>query len=107
MVSSMGAGNPPPAEGASVFGDYLRAKAAADRALQESGLEYTIVRPGGLTNEPGTGRVERRRAARDAARSRAPTSPPSSTPASLPRTIGRTFELITGEHPIDEALASL
>ncbi|HWC08050.1 MAG TPA: NAD(P)H-binding protein, partial [Solirubrobacterales bacterium] len=45
MVSSIGAGNPPP-EGGGVFGEYLRAKAAADRALESSGRESTIVRPG-------------------------------------------------------------
>ena len=44
IVSSMGAGNPP-AEGGDVFGEYLRAKAGADRALIESGLDYTIIRP--------------------------------------------------------------
>jgi nucleoside-diphosphate-sugar epimerase len=36
---------------------YLEAKRDADLALQDSGLRWTIVRPGGLTNDPGTGRV--------------------------------------------------
>ena len=36
---------------------YYEAKADADRALLESGLDYTIVRPGGLTDDPGTGLV--------------------------------------------------
>ena len=52
----MGAGNPP-AEGGDVFGEYLRAKAEADRALAASGLAYTIVRPGSLTDDPPTGLV--------------------------------------------------
>ncbi len=56
MVSSMGAADPP-ASGGDVFGEYLRAKAEADRALTASGLDFTIVRPGGLTDDPGTGRV--------------------------------------------------
>ena len=56
IVSSMGAGDPP-ADGGGVFGEYLRAKAGADRALVESGLDYTIVRPGSLTDDPPTGRV--------------------------------------------------
>jgi uncharacterized protein YbjT (DUF2867 family) len=55
MVSSVGAEAPP--EGDEVFSVYLRAKAAADAALQASDREWTIVRPGGLTNDPGTGRV--------------------------------------------------
>ena len=33
---------------------YYEAKADADRELAESGLDFTIVRPGGLTDEPGT-----------------------------------------------------
>ena len=51
IVSSMGADNPPP--GDDTFAVYLRAKAAADEALAGSGLDYTIVRPGSLTNDPG------------------------------------------------------
>jgi len=57
IVSAMGAAEPP-AEGGDVFGEYLRAKAEADRALAASGLEFTIVRPGGLTDAALTGRVE-------------------------------------------------
>src|SRR5882757_1122619 len=56
MVSAMGAADPP-AEGGDVFGEYLRAKAEADQALQRSGLDHTIVRPGGLTDDPPTGLV--------------------------------------------------
>ncbi len=37
---------------------YLEAKAGADSALETSGLAWTIVRPGRLTNEPGTGTVD-------------------------------------------------
>jgi len=55
IVSSVGAENPPGDD--DVFSVYLRAKAAADAAVQESDRDWTIVRPGGLTDEPGTGRV--------------------------------------------------
>ena len=54
MVSSRGAN--PEAEGDG-FAVYLRAKGRADRELELSGVPYSIVRPGGLTDEPGTGRV--------------------------------------------------
>ena len=55
MVSAMGARDPElPGDG---FAAYLRAKAQADAALASSGLDFTIVRPGGLTDEPGTGRI--------------------------------------------------
>ena len=55
IVSSVGAENPP--DGNDVFSVYLRAKAEADAAVQASGREWTIVRPGPLTDEPATGRV--------------------------------------------------
>jgi len=55
MLSSMGADNP------SIGGeleDYLKAKGNADDYLQKSGLAYTIVRPGALTNEEGSGKIQ-------------------------------------------------
>ena len=55
IVSSVGAENPPGDD--DVFSVYLRAKAAADAAVQASDRDWTIVRPGALTDEPGTGRV--------------------------------------------------
>src|ERR687897_1161023 len=56
MLSSMGAGDP--GGGSEAMRPYLIAKARADERLQESGLDYTIIRPGGLTNEEGTGRID-------------------------------------------------
>lgn len=55
MVSSVGTENPP--DGDDVFSVYLRAKAEADAAVQASTREWTIVRPGRLTDAPGSGRV--------------------------------------------------
>jgi nucleoside-diphosphate-sugar epimerase len=55
MVSSVGAENPPAGE--EVFSVYLRAKAEADAAAMASDRDWTIVRPGALTDEAGTGRV--------------------------------------------------
>ena len=40
-----------------IFQIYLRAKSEADAAVRDSGLDWTIVRPGGLTDDPGTGLV--------------------------------------------------
>jgi nucleoside-diphosphate-sugar epimerase len=55
IISSVGTENPP--DGDDVFSVYLRAKAEADQAVQASDLAWTIVRPGRLTDAPGTGRV--------------------------------------------------
>ncbi len=56
MLSSMGAGDPE--GGSEAMRPYLFAKARADERLQVSRLDYTIIRPGGLTDEEGAGRIE-------------------------------------------------
>jgi uncharacterized protein YbjT (DUF2867 family) len=53
VVSAVGAESPP--DGDDVFSIYLRAKAEADEAVMASDIDWVIVRPGGLTNDPGTG----------------------------------------------------
>jgi nucleoside-diphosphate-sugar epimerase len=55
IVSATGAEAPPP--GDDVFSVYLRAKAEADQAVQASDRQWTIIRPGRLTDDPGRGRV--------------------------------------------------
>jgi len=55
IVSSVGAEAPPAGE--DTFSVYLRAKAEADEAVRASDREWTIVRPGRLTDAPATGRV--------------------------------------------------
>ena len=55
MLSGIGVENPP--DGDDVSSVYLRAKAEADAAVIASDRDWTIVRPGGLTNDSGTGRV--------------------------------------------------
>lgn len=52
MISAMGAASPPPPGEGGVFGEYLRAKAAADAALAASGLEYTIGKTFDLVSGP-------------------------------------------------------
>lgn len=106
MVSAMGAADPPPA-GGDVYGEYLRAKADADRALVESGLDFTIVRPGGLTDEPGTGRV---RVGERLSRGKIPRADVAAVLAAVlaaDSTIGKTFDVVSGEVPVVRALAEL
>jgi nucleoside-diphosphate-sugar epimerase len=55
MVSGAGVEDPPSSD--KVFEVYLRAKAAADAAVEASELDWTILRPGGLTDDVGTGNV--------------------------------------------------
>ena len=100
MVSSINADANHP--GDDTFSVYLRAKGEADAELAASGLDYTIVRPGPLTNDRGTGRV-----ALDAGRGDVTRDDVAAVLAAVihePGTIGRTFELSGGETPIDQAL---
>jgi nucleoside-diphosphate-sugar epimerase len=57
IVSSVGAENPPPEGDDDVFSVYLRAKAQADAAVTASKRDWTVIRPGRLTDDSGTGRV--------------------------------------------------
>jgi uncharacterized protein YbjT (DUF2867 family) len=106
IVSSMGAGNPP-AEGGDVFGEYLRAKAGADWALAESGLDHTIVRPGGLTDDPPTGKVKTGSELEGGQISRADVAAVLAAVLPAANAIGKTFELVSGGTPIEAAVAGL
>ena len=103
IVSSMGA-EKAPADGAEGFGAYLRAKFEADEALRASGLDYTVVRPGGLTDDPGTGLVQ---IAEDTGRGQIPRADVAGVFVACldePGTIGKRFDLISGDTPIAAAL---
>ena len=106
MVSSIGADRPQAASGG--MRPYLEAKAGADQYLTASGLDYTIVRPGSLTDGPGTGRV---RLTTDLGnRGAVPRDDVAAVIAEVldaPNTIGVTFELFSGEVPVAEAVRSL
>lgn len=106
IVSSMGAADPP-TKGGDTFGEYLRAKAEADRALIASGLDYTIVRPGMLTDDPGTGRVTVASRLGRGEISRQDVAAVLLGSLDMQNTIGRDFDLVAGETPIEEALAAL
>lgn len=101
MISAMGLDKP---RGSEVFRVYQKAKAEADEALRKSGLDYTIIKPGRLTDEPGTGMVS---LAAELPRGEIPREDVAAVIAGvleLPETSGLTFDLISGRTPIDEAL---
>jgi uncharacterized protein YbjT (DUF2867 family) len=57
LVSSTGVDGPPAPGTDEVWAAYLRAKKAAEDAIRGTDLDWTILRPGRLTDDPGTGRV--------------------------------------------------
>jgi uncharacterized protein YbjT (DUF2867 family) len=88
-----------------IFRAYIRAKSEADADVRaRSALHTTIVRPGLLTDESGTGRV---RVADSTGRGEIPRADVAAVLLAVldsPATAGRTFEVIGGETPIAEAL---
>ena len=106
MVSSIGAQAPQSSGGSMVA--YLRAKAEADEHLRATDLDWTIVRPGGLTDDPGTGLIQ---ASTDlGSRGKVPRDDVAAVLAAClttPGTIGVTFELFAGDTPIASALGAL
>jgi uncharacterized protein YbjT (DUF2867 family) len=106
IVSSMGTDNMDPWPES--MRPYLEAKAEADEALRSSGLDWTVVRPGSLTNEPGTGTVNV--AERLGRRGQVPRDDVALVlleSLTTPNTVGKQFELLSGEVPVRDALAAL
>ena len=109
MISAMGAdrraddGTTDP-----VFAAYLRARAAADEeVLARDGLHTTVVRPGLLTDDPGTGLVS---IASNTGRGTVPRQDVAAVLVAVldaPATAGHTFELISGDRPISDAVAAV
>lgn len=93
--------------GDDVFDVYLRAKGRADDDLAESGLDYTVVRPGMLTDKEPTGLVELAPTVARGEISRADVASVLAAVLADPATIGKTFELVGGEDQIELALAQL
>ncbi|QOW20593.1 SDR family oxidoreductase [Lysobacter ciconiae] len=106
MVSSMGADTP--GQGPEGLQHYLAAKQAADEHLRESDLHYTIVRPGTLSDEAGSGRVE---IAKDLGRHG--TVPRDDVATVLlqvlgaKNTWGKQFELLSGTSSVSAAVAAI
>jgi uncharacterized protein YbjT (DUF2867 family) len=105
IVSSMGAN--PDTPGDDTFSAYLRAKGRADDAVRASGLDATVVRPGGLTNDAGTGRINLGRTVPRGQVTRDDVAAVLVAVLDSPNTIGRTVDLIGGDTPIAEAVKGI
>jgi nucleoside-diphosphate-sugar epimerase len=105
IISSVGAENPPADD--DVFSVYLRAKAEADAAVAASDREWTIVRPGALTDDAGTGRA---RLSAEPSRGRVSRDDVAAVLAALlarDDAAGKTLYVNGGEEPIEAALDSV
>jgi uncharacterized protein YbjT (DUF2867 family) len=90
-----------------VFAVYLRAKLGAEDDLRRRDLAWTILRPGHLTDDPGTGLV---RLAPSVPRGPVPRDDVAAVLLALldePRTAGRVLTLVSGDTPIAKAVAAV
>ncbi|HEV7468710.1 MAG: NAD-dependent epimerase/dehydratase [Pseudonocardia sp.] len=108
LVSSTGVDAEPSADRGEVWAAYLRAKKAAEEAIRATDLDWTILRPGLLTDAPGTGRVllaptpvEKGEISRD------DTACVLATLLDAPYTAGMVLELHDGDQEIHDAVARL
>lgn len=107
VVSAISVDSPPPPGTDPVFAAYLKAKSAADADIrQRTALDWTILRPGRLTNEPGTGEVA---LAPSLPRGDVPRDDVAAVLLALldePRTARLTLDLTSGDTPVAEAVAA-
>lgn len=107
LVSSMGAGSAPEPGMDAVFASYLRAKTASEADLVGRDLDWTILRPGSLTDDPGTEHV---RLDEDVPPGTVPRDDVARVIVELlhePRSAGLVLELVSGEVPLEAAVAAV
>jgi uncharacterized protein YbjT (DUF2867 family) len=108
QVSSMGAGQPPQPGSDEVWAAYITAKTAAEADLRSRDLDWTILRPGGLTDAPATGTI--RLAPPPVPRGTVPRADVAAVIAALlndPGTRHQTLELTGGDSPVAAAVRAI
>lgn len=107
LISAMNAQVDPGPEIDEVFAAYLRAKGLSERALQTMELDWTILRPGMLTNAEPAGLVELGPSVARGEVSRADVADVVLALIDEPRTVGMVLELVGGSTPIADAVSAL
>lgn len=108
MVSAFGA-DASPNQWPEAMAHYYEAKADADKHLMQSGLNYTILMPGKLTDENGTNNVEigEKISQRSGSITRTDVATVIQKSLDHEKTFSKNLELLSGDMPIDEALDHL
>jgi uncharacterized protein YbjT (DUF2867 family) len=105
MISAMGTENADP-ESDDVFQVYLRAKQAADDDVRARDLDWTVVRPGRLTDDVPTGKVRVGSLDRGAV-TRGDVAHVLAELLESDNTVGKTFDVLNGDVPVAEAIGKL
>jgi uncharacterized protein YbjT (DUF2867 family) len=107
MVSYLGSRRDHGVDPGNSFFAYAEAKAAADEYLRQTPLNWTVLAPGGLTLEPGTGRIAVGSELQGGKVSRDDVAAVAAAVLATDAAIGKTLPFIGGDTAIDDALASL
>lgn len=104
MVSSRGAEDPE--RGPAKIKHYRVCKRIADNYLVDSGLYYSILRPGALTNDPAIGKITTGKPESEEEQwiPRADVADAIAYCLGQPSTRGKIYPLFHGDQPIDKAL---
>lgn len=86
------------------FFPYAQSKSIADAVLRDSGLDYTVIAPGALTHDPGSGSLAE--AVPGGTVSRADVAAAVAAALENPESIGKTYRFTNGETPIAEFIAT-
>ena len=105
QISAIAVDQPVGDDASNVWKAYVEAKRDADIALRESDLDWTILRPGGLTDDAPTGLVTLAETVDRAQIPRADVAAVIVAALDEPATINRQWELVSGDTPIDDAIA--
>lgn len=104
QISAMGVDNSVSDDAGEAWAAYVAAKRDADAALRASDLAWTIIRPGGLTDDDATGSVTLAPTVQRGSIPRADVAAVIAATLRIPRSAGHQWELITGHTPVDEAV---
>ncbi len=107
QISAIGVDDPLPEDTDEVWRAYVEAKRDADAALRESDLDWTILRPGRLTDEAATGMVDLGSSVRRDEISRADVGAVAAACLDEPGSIGRQWNLVAGDVPVVDAVRAL
>jgi uncharacterized protein YbjT (DUF2867 family) len=107
QVSAIGVDAPLADDAEPVWAAYVAAKRDADTELRRRDLDWTILRPGALTFDEGTGLVTLADSVERGSVSREDVAAVIAACLDDPRTVGHTWELVGGDTPIAAAIDAL